>query len=431
MTEPSPIRASKEGAAANSESNLSGSGPHAKQSRWLNSTVLGVGLTSLASDWSHEMATAVLPAFLISIGAGPAWLGAIEGVADGLSSFTKLAAGHWTDRLQRRKPLVVSAYALTAAATGSLAFAASAIEVMLARSAAWLGRGLRTPGRKALLAAAVPQEAYGRAFGFERMMDTLGAIAAPVMALWLLGATGHSYRRVFLWTLVPGLLAALSFAVLVRERRANKPPSASFTAGLRNLPPRFRWFLVAVGVFGLGDFSHTMLILYATRTLAPEMGLAAASSVAVGLYLLHNIFYAASAYLGGWLSDWATSRQLVLAAGYVTAMAMAALLVAGEVFGHAGGAPAGTHRLELAAVFALAGIFVGVNEALEDSIAASLVTREQHGMAFGTMAAVNAVGDFGSSVLIGALWSAYSPTAGFAVAGALFFAGLILLLRLK
>src|SRR5450755_3994129 len=124
-----------------------------KKSAWLNRTVLGVGLTSLFSDCSHETATAVLPSFLASIGAGPAWLGAIEGVADGLSSFTKLAAGHWTDRLQRRKPLVVSAYALTAVATGSLAFAGSAIDVMLARSTAWLGRGLRTPGRKALLAA--------------------------------------------------------------------------------------------------------------------------------------------------------------------------------------------------------------------------------------------------------------------------------------
>src|ERR1700675_1197107 len=119
-----------------------------KPNGWLNRTVLGTGLTSLASDWSHEMATAVLPAFLATLGAGPGWLGAIEGAADGLSSFTKLAAGHWTDRLRRRKPLVVSAYALTAASTGALALAASPFNVMLARSAAWLGRGLRTPGRK-------------------------------------------------------------------------------------------------------------------------------------------------------------------------------------------------------------------------------------------------------------------------------------------
>ena len=165
---------------------------------WLNRTVLGTGLTSLASDWSHEMATSVLPGLLVTLGAGPGWLGAIEGAADGLSSFTKLAAGHWTDRLPRRKPLVVSAYALTAAATGALALATSAIHIMAARCAAWLGRGLRTPGRKALMAAAVPPAAYGRAFGFERMMDTLGAIVAPLTALWLLGATGHNYQRVFL-----------------------------------------------------------------------------------------------------------------------------------------------------------------------------------------------------------------------------------------
>jgi MFS family permease len=385
---------------------------------WLNSTVLGVGLTSLMSDWSHEMATAVLPAFLTALGAGPGWLGAIEGVADGLSSFTKLAAGHWTDRLKRRKPLVAGAYAITALATGSIALAMNAFEVMVSRSTAWLARGVRTPARKALLAASVPREAYGRAFGFERMMDTVGAIVAPLTALWLLGASGHNYRHVLSWTLVPGLLAAAIFAVFVRERRAEKSSTASFAANLRSLPVNFRWFLLAVGIFGLGDFSHTMLILYATRTLTPRVGLAAASTIAVGLYVLHNVFYAAFAYVGGWLSDRVRRRKIVLAGGYALAIAMA-LLLASEL----------SDRLILAAIFALAGTFVGVNEALEDSMAAELVSTEQHGMAFGTMAAVNAVGDFGSSLLIGVLWSAYSPAAGFGVAGCLFLAGLLILLR--
>ena len=386
--------------------------------RWLNSTVLGVGLTSLMSDWSHEMATAVLPAFLVALGAGPGWLGAIEGVADGLSSFTKLAAGYWTDRLKRRKPMVAGAYAITALATGSIGLAMSAFEVMISRSTAWLARGVRTPARKALLAAAVPPEAYGRAFGFERMMDTLGAIVAPLTALWLLGVTGHNYRHVLYWTLVPGLLAAVFFSVLVRERPAQKRTTASFAANLRSLPLNFRWFLVAVGIFGLGDFSHTMLILYATRALTPRLGMAAASTFAVGLYVLHNVFYASSAYVGGWLSDHVRHRKVVLAGGYALAIAMALLMVSGLA-----------NRLILVAIFALAGTFVGVNEALEDSMAAELVTAEQHGMAFGTMAAVNAVGDFGSSLLVGLIWGAYSPVAGFAVAGALFFAGLVVLLR--
>src|SRR6266704_408061 len=164
-------------------------------------TVLrGVGLTSLFSDWSHETATAILPAFLAAIGAGPAWLGAIEGIADGLSSFTKLAAGHYTDRLKHRKPLAVFGYAFTALATASFAFAIHAYHVLFGRAAAWLGRGVRSPAKKALLAADVPPSAYGRAFGFERLMDTLGAIAGPLTGLGLLEATAHSYRKVFLWT---------------------------------------------------------------------------------------------------------------------------------------------------------------------------------------------------------------------------------------
>src|SRR5437016_2083126 len=239
-----------------------------KQS-WLNRTVLGVGLTSLFSDWSHETATAVLPAFLAAIRAGPAWLGAIEGIAEGLSSFTKLAAGHYTDRLKRRKPLAVFGYAFTALATASFAFATHAYHVLFGRAAAWLGRGIRSPAKKVLLAADVPPNAYGRAFGLERLMDTLGAIGGPLTALWLLDVTSHSFRKVFLWTLLPGVIAVAAFSLLVRERPFAARPQRSFLFGLRALPLPFRRLLLGVGVFGAGDFSHTMLILYATRSLAP------------------------------------------------------------------------------------------------------------------------------------------------------------------
>src|SRR6202162_2173769 len=185
-----------------------------EQKSWLNRTVLGVGLTSLFSDWSHETATAVLPAFLAAIGAGPAWLGAIEGIADGLSSFTKLGAGHYTDRLKSRKPLAVWGYAITALATASFAFATQAYQVLFGRVVAWLGRGVRSPAKKALLAADVPPGAYGRAFGFERLMDTVGAIAGPLTTLWLMQYTHHSYRTVFFWTLLPGMVAVAGFWLL-------------------------------------------------------------------------------------------------------------------------------------------------------------------------------------------------------------------------
>jgi MFS family permease len=387
---------------------------------WLNGTVLGVGLTSLFSDWSHETATAILPAFLAAIGAGPAWLGAIEGIADGLSSFAKLAGGHFTDRLKHRKPLALAGYAFTALATSSFAFATQAVHVMLGRAAAWLGRGVRSPARKALLAAAVPSSAYGRAFGLERLMDTLGAIAGPLTALALLRTTHHNYRAVFLCTLVPGMVAVGSFWLLVRERPFEVKEKKSFLIGLRSLPVNFRQFLLAVGIFGSGDFSHTLLILYATRMLAANGGTAKAASVAVALYTLHNVFYAASAYIGGWLSDHVPQRKFVLAAGYGLAGVTAILL------------SKGSHQLwMLVVIFACAGLYIGTDEALEDSLAAELISRESQGMAFGTLAAVNAVGDFVSSLVVGLLWSAVSVRAAFSFSAALFFIGALLVLRVR
>ena len=387
---------------------------------WLNRTVLGVGLTSLFSDWSHETATSVLPAFLAAIGAGPAWLGVIEGIADGLSSFAKLAAGHYTDRLKRRKPLAILGYAVTAIATASFALATSAYQVLIGRSLAWLGRGVRSPAKKALLAADVPAGAYGRAFGLERLMDTIGAIAGPLTALWLLEKTGHNYQKVFLWTLLPGLVAVASFWLLVRERPMAAKQKRSFLMGVRDLPAPFRRFLLGVGVFGAGDFSHSLLILYASRMLAPEFGLARAASIAVVLYTVHNFFSAGSAYGSGWLSDHVPQRKIVLAAGYFLAGITAILLCTS------------THSIWLLGmIFVLGGLYFGVADALEDTVAAELVPKEQHGMAFGTLAAVNAVGDFLSSLLVGFLWSAVSVQAAFATSAVLFFAGVILILRVR
>jgi len=389
-------------------------------SGWLNRTVLGVGVTSLFSDWSHEIATSILPAFLASIGAGPAWLGAIEGIADGLSSFAKLSSGHYTDQLKKRKPLAVFGYAFTALATASFAFATHAYHVLLGRAAAWLGRGVRSPAKKALLAADVAPGAYGRAFGLERLMDTVGAIAGPLTALWLLNVTNHNYRAVFLWTLLPGMIAVLSFWLLVRERPFEARKKVTFLTGLRSLPKNFREFLLGVGVFGSGDFSHTLLILYASRMLAPTHGAARAASLAVGLYTLHNVFYAGSAYVSGWVSDIVPHRKVILAGGYALAGVTAIFLTT---------RPSSVWLL--GGLFVLAGIYVGTEEALEDSLAAELIPKEQHGMAFGTLAAVNAVGDFLSSLVVGFLWSAVSARAAFSFSAVLFFLGAILILRLR
>jgi MFS family permease len=387
--------------------------------RWLNSTVLGIGLASLFSDWSHEIATTAMPAFLATMGVAAAWLGVIEGVSDGLSSFAKMASGFYTDRLQRRKGIAVGGYLLTAIATASFALATNAWHVLAARASAWLGRGVRTPVRKALLAASVSPEAYGRAFGFERMMDTVGAIVGPLSALFLLQISAHNYRYLFLCTLVPGLLAAAVIAFLVRERDRAPVPHVSFGERLRLLPSRYRRFLVAVGLFGSGDFAHTLLILLAIQKLTPSLGAARATTIAVTLYVLHNVFYASFSLVAGWLAD-RMPKNLLLALGYALAglMAMAIVFLPVSVW-------------SLVLVFGAGGIYVAIEETVEDSFCAELVPTDHHGMAFGVLATVNGIGDFLSSIVVGALWSAFGTRAAFGFSGLLFFSGALLAARLQ
>jgi MFS family permease len=384
--------------------------------RWLNRTVLGVGLASLFSDWSHEIATAVLPTFLASLGVAAAWLGAIEGVADGLSSFAKMASGYYTDALRRRKPIAIIGYTVTALGTASFGLASAAWHVLIARASAWLGRGVRTPVRKALLAAAVTPETYGRAFGFERMMDTLGAIVGPASAFFLLHALNHRYPPLFALTLIPGLGAAMVITFLVQEKERAPVKYVSFSARLRGLPKPYFRFLIAVGLFGLGAFAHTMLILLATQKLTPILGAGRAASIAVALYILHNVFYASFAFIGGWLGD-RVPKNLVLAGGYLMSATMSVCIIT---------LPPAIWTFAL--IFILGGTNVALEEALEDSLCAELVEKDYHGMAFGVLATVNGVGDFLSSLIVGLLWTAVGTSVAFSYSLILSLAGAFLIL---
>lgn len=387
--------------------------------RWFNRTVLGIGLASLFSDSSHEMATSLMPAFLATMGVAAAWLGLIEGISDGLSSFAKIASGYYTDRLRRRKSIAVLGYIVTAVGTAAFSLATAAWHVLIARAGAWFGRGVRTPVRKALLAAAVTPETYGRAFGLERMMDTLGAIIGPASAYVLFRLFNHHYAPVFFATLVPGLLAVAMIAFLVQERERAPVAHISFGERLRLLPRSYRQFLVAVGLFGAGAFAHTLLILLATQKLTPLFGAPRAASIAVALYVLHNVFYAAFSYLGGWLAD-RFPKNWLLCIGY----ALAALMTLSIIL-----LPASIWTMAL--VFVLGGIQVGVEETLEDSFCAELVDEAHHGMAFGVLATVNGIGDFLSSIIVGALWSGVGVSVAFGYSAVLFIAGAILVARVK
>jgi MFS family permease len=380
--------------------------------RWLNSTVLGIGIASFFSDLSHETVTSVLPALLASMGVAAGALGTVEGVADGLSSAAKLYGGWWTDRLYHRKPLCAVGYGAMAAATGLIAGATHWPLVLTGRAVAWVARGLRTPARKALLAEAVTPETYGRAFGFERMMDTLGAVVAPLAALSLL-SLGLLHRQLLWLSVIPALLAVAAIQFLVRETAERTPSSHPFLAALRGLPHNFIRFLYGVGLFGAGDFAHSLMILYAVTALTPRLGAAKAATASVALYALHNVVYAGISYPAGALADRVNKRTL-LACGYSLGVVCALLLAFG------------ISTLPLLAIaFVLGGAYVGIEETLEDSLAAELLPDVVRGTGFGTMALVSGVGDLISSLSVGWLWAAYGPAAGFGFALTLMSAGAV------
>jgi MFS family permease len=395
----------------------------AKQSpkRWLTRGVLGIGLTSLFSDWSHEAATAILPAFLASLGAPAVALGIIEGVADGLSSFAKLAGGFIADHPRLRKPAGIIGYLATALTTFGYAFAQSWPGVLALRSLGWMGRGSRGPSRDTLLAESVVPGQQGRAFGFERAMDTLGAVLGPLSASLLIGMLG--VRGVLRWTLLPGLIAILSFVVLVRRPKGagqHDEPSRwpSFVSRFMQLPKPFWHFLTGVFAHGIGDFAPTLLILRASQILAPRFGTGRAAAISISLYTFYNIVNAAASFPAGALGDRVGKRGL-LATGY----AIGAVSYAGFIFCAEPSIPV------LAILFGLAGTHDAFQQSLEKSLAAELMPASVRGSGFGVLAATNGVGDLVSSVVVGVLWSTVSPMAGFLYAGIFALAGAAIVFR--
>jgi MFS family permease len=401
---------------------------------WLNRTVVGVSVTSFLADVGYEMATALLPGFVyaINLPAAPAVVGMIDGPADLFSSFAKLGSGWFGDRIGRRKPIVVAGYALTGLAYGLWSFAVGWPLLLLGKVIAWFGKGIRGPLRNAILAEAVPGEHRGKAFGLHRAADTLGAIVGPLIGAALIQLlaphypddAGVPYRWAFALTLVPGLLAVIAFAILVREQR--RPPGEmrpAFRAALRDLPIPFRRYLVGVGIFGLGDFSRSLLILATIAILTPSMGAKDSATYAAILYAWHNAIHAAAAFAAGWLSDRIGRRGLLIAGYFLGALVTFALTA---MFA------SGTNSLGLlVAMICGSGIYVGIEETLENAITADLAPDLSiRGTAFGVLGVVNGVGDFIASAVVGGLWL-IAPQYGFFFATMMMLIGAFVLWRTK
>ena len=255
---------------------------------WLSSGVAGIGAASVLADLGHEVPTALLPRLLTSMGGSAAALGPIEGISDGLAGLMRLLGGALADDPTRRRGVAVGGYTSTAVLTSLTGAVGSVWQVGILRAGGWAARGLRVPARNALLADAVPREAYGRAYGFERAMDNLGAIGGPLLALGLVAA--FSVRSAILLSVIPGLLAA--GAIVYAIRHIPHAPVAERQPLRLHISPvmegRLGRLMLAVGAFEFGNVAATLLILRATELLAPRQGQDQASQVALILYLAYN-----------------------------------------------------------------------------------------------------------------------------------------------
>ncbi len=370
--------------------------------RWLTRGVAGIGGASLLSDLGHEVPTSLLPSFLTStLGAPAAALGLIEGIADGAAGIARFAGGALADDPERRRRSALGGYAATAVLSSLIGVATSAWQVGLLRAGAWSSRGLRVPARNALLADVVPKEAYGRAYGFERAMDNLGAIGGPLLALGLVAI--FSVRTAMLISVVPGLLAV---AVIFYAIRATRRPTEQERRPLRiQLRPVLRGelgrILIGVSAFEVGNVAATLLILRATELLTPDHGHGTAVKIALGLYIAYNAAATVASIPGGRLGD-RQSNLLVLVLGIVC-------------FGvaYTGLALVDASIAALAVFFVAAGVAIGLVETAEHAAVAEHAPVEIRGSAFGALAAIQSLGNFAASAIAGLLWTIVSPRAAF------------------
>ena len=374
--------------------------------------VFALGLVSLFTDMSSEMIYPLLPLFLTaSLGAGPAVLGAIEGVAETTASLLKLFSGAWSDRMGKRKPLVLAGYGLSSIMRPLMGFAASWGHVLAIRFSDRIGKGVRSSPRDALVAASVPPEDRGRAFGFQRALDHLGAVLGPAAAFLLLAGAGLSYRSVFFLAAIPGGIAVAILWFLVRDTGTKPSPGSGSGLRLDGLSPGFRRDLLVVSLFTLGNASDAFLILRAVDAGVP----------AAWVPLLWGAFHIVKSSLStplGILADRWDRRKMVVSGWVVYAAVYAA-------WGVAEGAA------WMVGLFLVYGIYSAATEGAERALVADFVPAERRGAAFGWFHLAVGVAALPASLLFGILWSRFGAQAAFGASASLALVASGLLLAQK
>lgn len=381
--------------------------------RSLPRTVIALGLVSFFTDLSSEMIYPLLPLFLVDVlGAGAVALGTIEGIAESTAALLKVASGWWTDRMRRRKPLVVGGYTISGSVRPLIGLASAWPVVVLLRFGDRVGKGLRTSPRDALIADVTPAQRLGAAYGLHRAMDHAGAVAGPLVAACLLLIPAMTLRGVFLLAAVPAavVLVVLVFGVHEQGRSAEETAEKlSLRLGWNAMGTPMRRLLLALVVFTLGNSTDAFLLLRLT-----DAGFAA-GWIAV-LWSLHHVVKMVANLFGGQLSDRLGRRNLIIA-GW---MVYAAIYLG---FGLTSSAAA------LVALFLGYGIYFGLTEPVERAWVAALAPRESRGSAFGFYHGAIGLTALPASIIFGVIYAAAGPGAAFGTGAGLALIATTLLLR--
>ena len=365
----------------------------------LRKNILALGITSFFTDVSSEMILALLPLFLTALGAGKALIGLIEGIAEFTASTLKIFSGWISDKLGKRKPLVIIGYSLSTITKPFFAVATSWVHVLFVRFLDRVGKGIRTSPRDALIAESIEPVNRGKAFGFHRMMDTSGAVVGTLLASFFLFVftryfhmeTLFQYRTIFWIALIPGIMSVITLVLYVKEPKfaEKRKQFFSFKAAL---PKRFLVFLSVVALFELAHFSYALFILRASDlgVIVPLIPI---------IYLVYNLVYAGFAMPAGQLAD-RFGKKKMLSIGYL----LFGLMCLGFAFAF--------NTFHAWILFVLFGLAVAIVDTIPRAMVPEMVSPEVKGTAYGFYYMVIGVLDLPASALAGLLWDIFGKVKG-------------------
>lgn len=353
---------------------------------WLAKNILSLGLVSLFTDLSTEMAYPIIPVFLKEVlKVQPLFIGLIEAIAESTASILKTFSGYISDRLKKRKLFIFIGYTLSAAVKPLLAFATQGWHVLMVRFSDRVGKGIRTAPRDALIADSAKDAYMGRTYGFHRALDTLGAMLGPLTAFVILALSGDNYRLLFGLAVVPGIVAIAIILLGVREI----VPEAKrvFKFSVRKLDPRLKVFLLIMVIFTLGNSSDAFLLLRARN-------IGVAATMIPLLWLAFNLSYFLWAFPAGILSDRIGRRKTIFLGFIIFSLCYTAFSL-----NHS--------AVVIWFIFVIYGLYYGFTEGNLRAYVADLTTSEIRATAFGVYHTVVGVTLLPANLLMGFLWQKF------------------------